>query len=225
MNSEKNNANKILNLLKKNYPNAKIILNYSNNFELLVSVMLSAQTTDLQVNKVTTILFPKYQKPNKKYKNNYLKYKNLELAKKELIEIVNFALVDLDKLENDIKSIGLYKNKAKSIKAAALMLLDTFNGILPKTIFEMTKLPGVGRKTANVVLGNAYGIVEGIAVDTHVKRLSLKYGFTKSNNPKIIEKDLMAIFNKKDWFNITYLLIEHGRAIRRAKKDFIVLPK
>lgn len=223
MNKEK--ARRILELLKKRYPNAKIILKYSNNFELLVAVILSAQTTDVMVNKVTSVLFPKYQKENKEFGIYYKKYKNLIIPTRSLVEIINFAHEDSKTLENDVKSIGLYKKKAKNIKAAALILLDTFNGILPKTIIEMTKLPGVGRKTANVVLGNAYGIVEGIAVDTHVKRLSLKYGFTKSNNPKIIEKDLMAIFNKKDWFSITYLLIEHGRAIRRTKRDFIVLPK
>ena len=222
---EKQKARRILSLLKKHYPNAKIILNYSNNFELLVSVMLSAQTTDIGVNKVTKVVFPKYQKENKEFDKHYKEYKNLRLPKKELVEIVNFAFINLKELEKDIKSIGLYKNKAKNIKASALMLLEDFKGIIPKSISELTKLPGVGRKTANVVLGNAYGIVEGIAVDTHVKRLSLKYGFTKSTNPKIIEKDLMAIFPKKDWFKITYLLIEHGRTLRKLKKDFIALPK
>lgn len=222
MNKEK--AARILKLLKNHYPNAKTILNYSNNFELLAAVMLSAQTTDLQVNKVTLVLFPKYLKADEKYKNGYLKYKNVKLKKEELIEIVNFALTNLSELENDIKSIGLYRNKAKNIKAAALMLLNDFKGVIPKTINEMTLLPGVGRKTANVVLGNAYKIFEGIAVDTHVKRLSLKYGFTKSTNPEKIEKDLMNLFDKKDWFKITYLLIEHGRNLRKTKKDFIALP-
>lgn len=216
-------ANKILNLLKTHYPNAKIILNYSNNFELLISVILSAQTTDVQVNKVTAVLFPKYRKENKKYKNDYSKYKNSKTSKKEIIEIVNFANVELEELENDIKSIGLYKNKAKNIKLASQMLLNKFNVEIPKTIEEMTKLPGVGRKTANVVLGNAYGIVEGIAVDTHVKRLSNLYKFTKENDPNKIEQDLMKLFDKKDWFSVTYLLIEHGRNLRKIKKDFIVL--
>lgn len=223
MNKEK--AKRILEVLKKRYPNAKIILKYTNNFELLVAVILSAQTTDVMVNKVTSVLFPKYQKENKEFGIYYKKYKNLIIPKRDLVEIINFAHEDSKALENDIKSIGLYKNKAKNIKATALMLLNKLNGIIPKNISEMIKLPGVGRKTANVILGNAYGIVEGIAVDTHVRRLSLKYGFTKSNDPEIIEKDLMAIFPKKDWFKITYLLIEHGRTLRKLKKDFIALPK
>ena len=222
---EKQKARRILSLLKKHYPNTTIILKYSNNFELLVSVILSAQTTDIGVNKVTKVVFPKYQKENIEFDKHYEEYKNLKLPRKEFVEIVNFAFVDLKELENDIKSIGLYKNKAKNIKATALILLNEFGGIIPKNISEMIKLPGVGRKTANVVLGNAYGIVEGIAVDTHVRRLSLKYGFSKRNNPEIIEKDLMAIFPKKDWFKITYLLIEHGRTLRKLKKDFIALPK
>ena len=220
---EKAKANKILGLLKKHYPNAKIILKYSNNFELLVSVILSAQTTDVQVNKVTAVLFPIYRKTNKKYTNEYFKYKDSKTPRREVLEIINFANTDLKELENDIKSIGLYRNKAKNIKFASQMLLNKFNVEIPKSIKKMIELPGVGRKTANVVLGNAYGIVEGIAVDTHVKRLSLAYGFTKEKDPDKIELDLMKLFDKKDWFLLTYLLIEHGRNLRKIKKDFIVL--
>ena len=219
---DKFRAQKILSLLRKHYPNAKIILKYSNNFELLVSVVLSAQTTDTQVNKVTSSLFPKYQKENKNLVKLYEKYKDSKTSQKELIGIINFASVDLKELENDIKSIGLFRNKARNIKLASQVLLDKFNAEIPKTIAEITTLPGVGRKTANVVLGNAYGIVEGIAVDTHVKRLSQKYGFTKEKNPDKIEKDLMKLFDKKDWFSVTYLLIEHGRNIRKTKSDFII---
>lgn len=215
-------AGTILNLLKKNYPNAKIILKYSNNFELLISVILSAQTTDIQVNKVTSFLFPKYKKKIKSLEKFYLNYKNQNVKQSEVIEMVNFAYFDIKGIEKDIKSIGLYKNKAKNIKACSLILLNNFNGEIPKTINLLTSLPGVGRKTANVVLGNAYEIIEGIAVDTHVKRLSLKYGLTKHNNPELIEKDLMKLFDKKDWFKLTYLLIEHGRNIRKIKKDFIL---
>lgn len=221
----KKRANQILNLLKKNYPNSRIILTYSNNFELLISVVLSAQTTDTQVNKITSSLFPKYMQKNKKYANEYSKYKNLRITSEELTEIINFANVDLKELEYDIKSIGLYKNKAKNIKNASRILLDGFGGKLPRSIRELITLPGVGRKTANVVLGNAYGIIEGIAVDTHVARLSLKYGFTSQKNPEKIEKDLMELFDKKDWFKLTYLLIEHGRNIRKIKKDFIETTK
>jgi endonuclease-3 len=201
MNPQK--AKQILDALKKNYPNAGIILKYSNNFELLVSVMLSAQTTDLQVNKVTQSLFPKHR------------------GKTEKDEIENFANAEHKELENDIKSIGLYKNKTKNIQAASKVILQKYNGKIPKTMVDLTSLPGVGRKTANVVLGNAYKIFEGVAVDTHVKRLSLLYGFSKEKNPEKIEKDLMRLFDKKDWFSVTYLLIEHGRNTRKIKKDFI----
>lgn len=221
MNSKK--TQRILEVLKKHYPNAKIILKYSNNFELLVSVILSAQTTDIQVNKTTSFLFPKYRRKTKSSNVKIQKYKSkFKKITPEILEMINFACVDLKELEKDIKSIGLYKNKAKNIKAASLMLLNKFNGELPKTIVLLTTLPGVGRKTANVVLGNAYGITEGIAVDTHVKRLSLRYGFTKQKDPGKIEQDLMRIFDKKDWLKLTYLLIEHGRNIRKTKKDFIL---
>lgn len=220
MNPQK--ARQILKELEEHYPNAKIILNYSNNFELLVSVMLSAQTTDVQVNKVTAVLFPKYSKKNEKYTNEYIKYKGLGIKPKEIIELVNFTFVEIEELEKDIKSIGLYKSKAKNIKHTANILLNELKGIIPKTISELITLPGVGRKTANVVLGNAYGINEGIAVDTHVAKLSQKYEFTKNKTPEKIEKDLMRLFDKKDWFKLTYLLIEHGRSIRKIKKDFIL---
>jgi endonuclease-3 len=215
-------AKKILTLLQKKYPKAKIILNYSNNLELLISIVLSAQTTDIQVNKVTKNLFPKYSKENLKLKNKYLLYQGLKIKKDMLNELVNFSHGNINDLENDIKSIGLYKNKAKNIKALCLMLLDTYKGEFPRTIEKLTLLPGVGRKTANVFLGNAFKISEGIAVDTHVKRLSIKYGFSKNKTPDKIEKDLMLLFDKKDWFKLTYLLIEHGREIRKIKKDFIL---
>jgi endonuclease-3 len=199
-----------------------MLLHYSNNFELLVAVMLSAQTTDALVNKITPFLFLKYKKQNKKYFNKYSKYKNLGLPKDELVEMVNFAFSDLKELEASIKQVGLYKNKAKNIKLSAKLLLDEFGGEIPRSIEDLMKLPGVGRKTANVVLGNAYGIVEGIAVDTHVKRLSQKYGFSKNKNADKIEQDLMKLFDKKDWFKLSYLLIEHGRNIKKVKRDFIL---
>jgi endonuclease III len=201
MNKEK--ANKILGLLKKRYPRAKIILNFENNFELLVSVMLSAQTTDIQVNKVTEKLFPKYR------------------GETELVEIENFANINLKELEQELRSVGLYKTKAKNVKLVALKILTDFNGKVPHSMNSLVSLPGVGRKTANVVLGNAFGIYEGIAVDTHVARLSNKYGFSREKSPIKIEKDLMKLFEKNDWFALTYLLIEHGRNIRKTKKDFV----
>lgn len=215
-------AKKILILLEKKYPNAKIILNYSNNLELLISIVLSAQTTDLQVNKVTQNLFPKYSKEDAKLKNKYKLYSDLKIENNLLVEIINFAYGNINTLEKDINSIGLYKNKAKNIKALSLKLLDEYEGEFPKTISLLTLLPGVGRKTANVFLGNAYKISEGIAVDTHVKRLSIKYGFSKNKTPEKIEKDLILLFDKKYWFKLTYLLIEHGREIRKTKNDFIL---
>jgi len=155
-----NRIPEILTILKQTYPNAKIVLNYSNNWELLVSVILSAQCTDKKVNEVTAKLFPKYKKTENKKQETMMD------------EIKNFASSPIGELEQDIRQTGFYRNKAKNIKGAAKILLEKFGGILPKTMAEMLTIPGVARKTANVVLGNAYGIVEGIAVDTHVLRLS-----------------------------------------------------
>lgn len=191
---KKKRAGKIIQLLKKGYPRAKIILNYSNNFELLVAVILSAQCTDVMVNKVTEKLFKKYK------------------------SISDYANSNIAELEQDIRSTGFYRNKARNIQKAAKLILDKFNGKLPTTMDEMLTIPGAARKTANIVLGNAYGIIEGIAVDTHVKRLSNRLGFSREENTDKIEQDLMKLFDKKDWFQLTYLLIEHGRKICEAKK-------
>lgn len=207
----------IITILKKTYPKAKIVLHYKNPWELLVSVILSAQCTDIMVNKVTGKLFAKY---------------------KTLDDYVN---ADIEEFENGIKSTGFYHNKAKNILASAKIIKNTFNGVVPKTMEEILTLPGVARKTANVVLGNAYGVVEGIAVDTHVHRLSqrlrlidlTKIGgkklmvferngkpvidYTKDADPVKIEKELMSIIPKSQWFTLTYLLIDHGRAICKAQ--------
>lgn len=142
-------------LLEKHYPKAKIILNYSNNWELLVAIILSAQTTDITVNKVVEKLFQKYK------------------------SIKDYANAGLKDLEKDISKVGLFRNKAKNIRKSAHLILEKYNNDIPKTIGELITLPGVGRKTANVFLGNAYRIFEGIAVDTHVARLSKRLGFTK----------------------------------------------
>ncbi len=190
----KGRSQKILQLLKQHYPKAKMILTYSNTFELLVAVMLSAQCTDVMVNKVTPKLFARYK------------------------TVPDYANADIKDLETLIRSTGFYHNKAKNIKAAAMIVCEKFNQQIPKTITEMITIPGVARKTANVVLGNAYGIFEGIAVDTHVKRLSFRLGLTKHSNPDKIEQDLMRQFSKAEWFALTYLLIEHGRQICIAKK-------
>lgn len=180
-------ARKIIQKLKCLFPDAKIALQYGTNWELLVAVMLSAQCTDKKVNEVTAKLFKKYRKLD-----DYLKAKPKEF-------------------EKDIKPTGFYRAKAKNILAAAKMVKEKFGGNLPRTMAEMLKIPGVGRKSANVILGNAYGVVEGIAVDTHVLRLAKKLGLTNHADPLKVERDLMAIIPKKDWYKITYLLIDFGR--------------
>lgn len=186
-------ALKILGILKKYYPNSKISLNYSNNFELLIAVMLSAQTTDKAVNKVTTKLFPKYRDRSEKK------------------EIENFANASLKTLEKDLNSLGLFRTKARNTKITSRLLLKNFNGHVPNNMTDLLILPGVGRKTANVVLSHAYNKISGIAVDTHVKRLAFELGLTKQKDQNKIEKDLMKLFDKKDWKNLTHLLISHGR--------------
>ncbi len=187
-------ASKVIQKLKEIYGQPETMLNYKTPFELMVAVILSAQCTDKRVNIVSEELFGKYNTPN------------------------DFAEIEIEELEKLIKSTGFYKNKAKNIKQASIKILDEFAGELPKTIKELTKLAGVGRKSANVILGHIYGIKEGIVVDTHVKRLSNRIGFTKSKNPVIIEKDLMEIFEKKDWFILSNLMIMHGRAVCKARK-------
>ncbi|MFA4828749.1 MAG: endonuclease III [Thermodesulfovibrionales bacterium] len=190
----KKNLLEIIKRLNKEYPNPKIALIYRNPFELLVATMLSAQTTDVHVNKVTETLFKKYKSAK------------------------DYADVPLDRLKKDMNSINFYNNKAKHIQASARLIIEKFNSKVPRTMEELISLPGVARKTANIILSNAYGINEGIAVDTHVKRLAYRLGLTKFEDPVKIEKDLMAITPKKDWSNISHLLIFHGRKICQAKK-------
>ena len=180
--------------LKKVYPHAKIALQYQNDIQLLVAVILSAQCTDKKVNEVTRALFAKYK-----------------TAK-------DFASADTKTLESEIRQTGFYHAKARSIKEACGMIVKQFDGKIPQTMEEITKLRGVARKTANVVLGNAFGVVEGIAVDTHVRRLAQRLGFTKHENPDKIERELIVLVPKKDWFRLTYLLIDHGRAICNAQR-------
>ncbi|MDO8536680.1 MAG: endonuclease III [bacterium] len=184
---------RILKVLKKLFPNAKIVLRYHNNWELLVAVELSAQCTDKKVNEVTEKLFKKYPR------------------------LDDYVRVRPKEFEKDIKSTGFFRSKAKNILAAAKIVKNKFHGKLPRTMTEMVTIPGVGRKSANVILGNAYGVVEGIAVDTHVRRLSKLLGLTKHNDPIKIERDLMQIVPKKDWFKITYLLIDYGRKYCTAR--------
>lgn len=173
--------------LKKLYPHAKIALSFKNQWELMVAVQLSAQCTDKKVNQVTPLLFKKYP------------------------TLENYVRANPREFERDIHATGFYRNKTKNILAAAKMVKEKFHGRLPRTMEEMLTIPGVARKTANVVLGNAYGVVEGIAVDTHVKRLAKKLGLTNETDPVKIERDLMAILPRKDWFLFTYRLINYGR--------------
>lgn len=184
----------IIKRLKKIYPEPRTALNFGNPFELLVATILSAQTTDVHVNKVTERLFKKYKSIN------------------------DYANRPLEELQKDISSINFYRNKAKNIQASAKMIIEKYNSIVPKRMDELLTLPGVARKTANIILSNAYGINEGIAVDTHVKRLSQRLGLTKNDDPVKIEKDLMEITPKKEWGNLSHLLIFHGREICQAKK-------
>ncbi|MBS7626388.1 endonuclease III [Candidatus Bathyarchaeota archaeon] len=184
----------ILSILSKTYPDAKVALNFTNPLEILIATMLSAQCTDERVNKVTEALFKKYRSPE------------------------DYAKSSLKELEKDIRPTGFYKAKSKNIRDACRIIVEKFNSQVPKTMAELTSLPGVGRKTANIVLSNAYGIIEGIAVDTHVARVSRRLGLTESNDPNKIEQDLMSKVPKSLWFPFTYQLIEHGRRVCNARK-------
>jgi len=188
------NEMEILERLKKEYPNVRgTALNYSNPLELLIATILSAQTTDKRVNMVTKGLF-------KKYKNAR-----------------DYARADIKELQEMIKSVNFYKNKAKYIKEGCRIIDERHNGNVPDSMEELIKLPGVSRKTANVVLSNAFHKDEGIVVDTHVIRLSKRLGLTKENDRNKIEQDLMKKFPKEEWFDLANLLIVHGRQICKAK--------
>jgi endonuclease-3 len=187
-------ATEVIGRLEGEYPDASIALNYSNPLELLVAVILSAQCTDEMVNKVTPGLFAKYRTAE------------------------DYANASEEQLGREIKPTGFYHSKAKSIVGAAAKMVADFGGGVPWTMAGLTTLPGVGRKTANIVLYNAFGITDGIAVDTHVKRLSGRMGFTRNSDPDKIEKDLMAQIPREKWGHFSYLLIEHGRAVCIARK-------
>jgi endonuclease III len=189
----KEKTTEILKRLKKEYPETKTALNFSEPFQLLVATVLSAQATDVLVNRVTEGLFRKYR------------------------TVKDYADVPIENLQKDISSVNFYKTKAKNIKAAANMIIEEFNSKVPVSMEELTKLPGVARKTANIILFNAFGINEGIAVDTHVKRLSNRLGLTKNEDPVKIEQDLTVLTPKKEWGNISHLLISHGRKICQAR--------
>ena len=180
--------------LKEEYPDAETELNWSNPFELLVATILSAQTTDVRVNQVTETLFEKYPSAE------------------------DYAGVAAEELEEDIRPTGFYRNKARSLQGMARVLAEDHGGRVPETMPELTALPGVGRKTANVVLGNAFGINEGVVVDTHVRRLSDRLGLTSKKDPEKIEQDLLEIVPEEDRTVFSHLLIFHGRRICKARK-------
>jgi endonuclease-3 len=191
---KKTRAKEIIRRLKKEYPHARTALQFTTPIQMLVATMLSAQCTDERVNKVTPRLFEKYRAAG------------------------DFAKASLRELEASIHSTGFYHNKAKNIMAAARMISEKFSGRVPDTMEGLLSLPGVARKTANVVLQNAFGKVEGIVVDTHVRRLSQRLGLSKEDDPEKIEKQLMAVLPLEEWGAVSYLLIEHGRKVCQAKK-------
>ncbi len=184
---------KIVPLLKKTYPDAKVELNFSNPLELLVATILSAQCTDVRVNIVTADLFKKYR------------------------SATDWAQADVKEIEEDIRTTGFFRNKAQNIKGACTRITEEFDGQVPRTMEELTALPGVGRKTANVVLGNAFGI-PGIVCDTHVIRLSRRLALSDNSDPVKLEFDLADIVPKKDWTLFSHLLVFHGRRMCKARK-------
>ena len=187
-------APEVIRRLEAAYPDAKVALNFSNPLECLVATILSAQSTDEKVNEVTATLFQKYRTPE------------------------DYLAVPEDELKADIRSTGFFNQKATSIRAACQRIVEVYGGEVPGTMEDLLTLRGVARKTANIVLGNSFGIVEGIAVDTHVKRLANRIGFSNESDPVKIEQDLMRLIPREKWFSFTYVLIDHGRAICHAKK-------
>ena len=191
--SNQKRVKEIIKVLSKEIPDSKIALNFSNPFELLIATILSAQCTDVKVNQVTADLFKKYR------------------------SVKDYAEVNLTELEEDIRSTGFYRNKATSIQKCCRELVARFGGKVPRTLEELVTLPGVGRKTANVILGNAFGI-PGIVVDTHVHRVSQRIGLTQNEDPVKIEFDLMEIVPQEEWTHFSNLLIWHGRKTCIARK-------
>lgn len=187
-------AVEIFELLKKQYPDAKCSLDFNTPFEMMVAVMLSAQCTDERVNKVTAEFFPKYNTPKA------------------------FADMPLEDIENLIHSCGFYKNKAKNLKLASQKILTEFNGEVPQTMEELMSIPGVGRKSANVIMLEAFNNPQGIAVDTHAERISNRIGFSNAKEPQKIEQDLLKLFPKKYYYDANHILIWHGRNTCKSQK-------
>lgn len=190
----KQRARRIVNRLRKAYPDAKCALNYSSPLELLIATILSAQCTDQRVNLVTATLFKKYH------------------------TAADYAKAPLPALERDIQSTGFFRNKAKNIKACAQQLVDEHGGQAPRDLESMVKLAGVGRKTANVVLGTAFGLATGVVVDTHVGRISYRLGLTRHKDAVKIERDLMQVLPRSQWVDFSHRVIHHGRQICVARK-------
>lgn len=190
---DKDRTRKIIARLKKAYPDAKCSLNHSSPLELLIATILSAQCTDQRVNIVTADLFRKYR------------------------SCADYLKVPTSELQNDVRTTGFFRNKTKSIQGMCKILNEQGDRV-PETMEELLKLPGVARKTANVVLGNAFGIAAGVVVDTHVSRLSQRLGLTRNKTPEKIERDLIELVQKKDWIELPHLLIYHGRQICKARK-------
>lgn len=184
----------IIRFLKNEYPRSRTALDYDTPLQILVATILSAQCTDERVNRVTPGLFRKYR------------------------TAADFARADEAELQEEIRSTGFFRNKSKSIIAAAKKIIQDYGGEVPDTMAELITLPGVARKTANIVLSSGYGKAEGIAVDTHVKRLSGRLGLSRHNDPVRIEQDLMALVPRKDWLDFNYMLVNHGRRICQARK-------
>lgn len=184
----------VIERLKKEYPDADTELNWSSPLELLVAVILSAQCTDIRVNQVTDSLFDKYRFAE------------------------DYAAAPREELEEDIRPTGFFRNKAKSIQGMARAVIGEHDGEVPRTMSELVALPGVGRKTANVILGNVFGVNEGVVVDTHVKRLSNRLGFTGEKNPEKVERDLIPLVPEEDRTLFAHLLIFHGRRVCKARK-------
>jgi endonuclease-3 len=184
----------IIRILTKTYPDAHVALNFTNPLECLIATILSAQCTDAKVNEVTAVLFDKYR------------------------SAADYLAVPEDELKADIKPTGFFNQKATSIRAACDRIVTVYGGQVPDTMEDLQTLRGVARKTANIVMGNAFGKVEGIAVDTHVRRLANRLGFSDESDPDKIEQDLMRLIPRKRWFDFTYVIIDHGRTLCQAKK-------
>ena len=191
---KKKHTKEIIKRLKKAYPDAHCALEHTSPFELLIATILSAQCTDVRVNIVTADLFRKYPQPK------------------------DYVAASQEEIEQDVRTTGFFRNKAKNIRATAKKIIEDFDGEVPRTTDELLTLNGVARKTANVVMGNAFGKADGVVVDTHVKRLSYRLGLTKQTNPVKVENDLVELVPKKDWVMFPHWIIWHGREICKARK-------